>query len=239
MTARAGSALGIRPGIPVVAGIVDAFASYHGAGMARAGDAMDPGGSAGGFGVYWDRPARGPRVVLDDRPAARPVLGRAARWPRRAGPWTGSGSTSSAAACTTETLIAEAGSVPAGADGVVFLPYLAGERSPLWDPAARGAFAGLALGHRPGAPDAGDPRGLGVRDPPRRRGDPRGRRRGPGDARLRRAGPERDLEPDQGRRDRVHGRGARRARDRRRGLGDPRRDRRRRLAGPAGARSAG
>jgi xylulokinase len=29
----------------------------------------------------------------------------------------------------------------------VFLPYLAGERSPLWDPTARGAFAGLALGH--------------------------------------------------------------------------------------------
>ena len=31
--------------------------------------------------------------------------------------------------------------------GVVFLPYLAGERSPLWDPSARGAFVGLTLGH--------------------------------------------------------------------------------------------
>jgi sugar (pentulose or hexulose) kinase len=48
--------LGLRAGIPVVAGIVDAWASYHGAGMTRAGDAMDPGGSAGGFGVYADRP---------------------------------------------------------------------------------------------------------------------------------------------------------------------------------------
>jgi xylulokinase len=48
---------------------------------------------------------------------------------------------------TTETLIEEAGTIRAGADGVVFLPYLAGERSPLWDPTARGAFVGLALGH--------------------------------------------------------------------------------------------
>jgi xylulokinase len=53
-----------------------------------------------------------------------------------------------AGAATTEALIEEAGTVPAGAHGVVFLPYLAGERSPLWDPSARGAFVGLALDHR-------------------------------------------------------------------------------------------
>jgi xylulokinase len=48
---------------------------------------------------------------------------------------------------STEALIEEAGTTPPGADGAVFLPYLAGERSPLWDPTARGAFAGLTLGH--------------------------------------------------------------------------------------------
>ena len=80
-------------------------------------------------------------------------------------------------------------------------------------PTARGAFVGLTLAHGRGAPDAGDPRGVGVRDPPRRRADARGRRRGPDDARLRRPGPERDLEPDQGRRHRLHRRGAGRARD--------------------------
>ena len=37
--------------------------------------------------------------------------------------------------------------MPAGADGLVFLPYLAGERAPLFDEAARGAFVGLTLGH--------------------------------------------------------------------------------------------
>jgi xylulokinase len=46
-----------------------------------------------------------------------------------------------------EQLIAEAASVPPGADGLTFLPYLAGERSPLWDPNARGVLAGLTLAH--------------------------------------------------------------------------------------------
>jgi xylulokinase len=49
---------------------------------------------------------------------------------------------------TPEGLIEEAGTIGPGAEGVVFLPYLAGERSPLWDPTARGAFAGLSLEHR-------------------------------------------------------------------------------------------
>jgi ribulokinase len=37
--------------------------------------------------------------------------------------------------------------VPAGADGIVFLPYLMGERSPIWDAKASGAFIGLNLVH--------------------------------------------------------------------------------------------
>ena len=50
-------------------------------------------------------------------------------------------------ATTTEALVAEALAVAPGADGLVFLPYLAGERSPIWDPVARGAFVGLTLRH--------------------------------------------------------------------------------------------
>jgi xylulokinase len=38
---------------------------------------------------------------------------------------------------------------PAGADGLLFLPFLAGERSPLWDSDARGAFLGLTFAHGP------------------------------------------------------------------------------------------
>ena len=37
--------------------------------------------------------------------------------------------------------------IPAGADGVLFLPYLMGERSPVWDAKASGAFIGLSLFH--------------------------------------------------------------------------------------------
>jgi len=41
----------------------------------------------------------------------------------------------------------EAASVPAGSDGLVFLPYLNGERAPIWDPDAKGAFIGITSDH--------------------------------------------------------------------------------------------
>lgn len=46
-----------------------------------------------------------------------------------------------------EALIAEAATVPAGSDGLLFLPYLTGERTPHPDPLARGAFIGLTVRH--------------------------------------------------------------------------------------------
>lgn len=42
---------------------------------------------------------------------------------------------------------AEAARAPIGSAGLVFLPYLMGERSPIWNPNARGAFLGLSLNH--------------------------------------------------------------------------------------------
>jgi xylulokinase len=48
----------------------------------------------------------------------------------------------------TEDLINQAASIAPGSDGLLFLPYLAGERSPIWDPLARGAFVGLTLSHQ-------------------------------------------------------------------------------------------
>jgi xylulokinase len=44
----------------------------------------------------------------------------------------------------------EAGASPPGANGVVFLPYLLGERSPRWNPDAKGALIGLKLGNKRG-----------------------------------------------------------------------------------------
>jgi xylulokinase len=47
-----------------------------------------------------------------------------------------------------ESVLADVEEVPPGANRLLFLPYLAGERAPLWDPNARGAFIGLTLNHR-------------------------------------------------------------------------------------------
>ena len=52
-----------------------------------------------------------------------------------------------AAGASLDALDAEAAAVPAGAGGVTLMPYLQGERTPIWDPSARGAFVGLSLAH--------------------------------------------------------------------------------------------
>ena len=49
-----------------------------------------------------------------------------------------------------EALLEEAAAVPAGSEGLQFLPYLSGERTPHPDPLARGAFIGMTLRHTRG-----------------------------------------------------------------------------------------
>ncbi len=139
--------LGLTAGIPVVAGTVDSFASFHGAGLLDPGDAVDTGGTSGGLAVYWDSAPSVPGAWV----AAAPLPGR----------WMVGGAMSStgkaldwmagsllAGRVSPRSLLEEAAGVEPGAGGLVFLPYLAGERSPLWDPLARGAFVGLTLSHR-------------------------------------------------------------------------------------------
>jgi xylulokinase len=142
----AAAALGVRAGRPVVGGTVDAFSSYLGAGLVEPGDAYDPGGSAGGFGVYWDRSVEVPGAFVTPAPlagrfsvgAAMAATGRALDWYR---------DSVLVDTIAVDALLAEAAATPPGAGGLVFLPYLAGERSPIWDPEARGVLAGLTLGH--------------------------------------------------------------------------------------------
>jgi xylulokinase len=46
-----------------------------------------------------------------------------------------------------DSLLAPAAAIPAGCEGLLFLPYLTGERTPHPDPLARGAFVGLTIRH--------------------------------------------------------------------------------------------
>jgi xylulokinase len=146
LTPEAATHLGLPVGTPVVAGLVDAFASFHGARMLNPGDAIDVGGAAGGFGVYSDREINvaggfttpAPLPGLFSVGGAMAATGASLDW--FAKNVLGGG-------VPTNELIAEAARIPPGADDLIFLPYLAGERSPLWDPQARGAFVGLTLRH--------------------------------------------------------------------------------------------
>lgn len=47
----------------------------------------------------------------------------------------------------TEAVLAEAEAIPAGSDGLLFMPYLQGERAPLWDASARGAYLNVDWQH--------------------------------------------------------------------------------------------
>jgi xylulokinase len=49
---------------------------------------------------------------------------------------------------TYDDMLAEGAEAPPGSDGLIFLPYLTGERTPHGDPDARGVFFGLSLRHR-------------------------------------------------------------------------------------------
>jgi xylulokinase len=149
LTAEAAAAFGTRSGTPVISGTFDAAASILGAGLREPGEAIDVGGASGGFAVMTDDPAGVPdlRAVASPLPGrwllggAMAATGSALEWLRR---------DVFGGALTLEALIAEAAETPPGADGLVFLPYLAGERAPIHDPNARGALVGLTLAHRRG-----------------------------------------------------------------------------------------
>ena len=140
--------LGLSAGIAVIAGVNDGAASMLGAGLRAAGDAVDTGGTSGGIGIYADVAVQLPVPGLYQAPAPLPgrwvvggamaALGASIGWLR--GPVLGD-------RWSADELFAEAACVPAGSDGLVFLPYLAGERAPIFDEGARGAFVGLTLAH--------------------------------------------------------------------------------------------
>ena len=144
VTAEAAAQTGLKPGTPVVAGGLDAACGTLGAGVYRAGQTQEQGGQAGGMSICTDRAVPHERLILSPHVVPGTWLlqggtvggGGTLRWFRQE---LGQG-------MSFDQLAAEAEPIPPGAEGLLFLPYMAGERSPIWDPDAKGVFCGLSFG---------------------------------------------------------------------------------------------
>jgi xylulokinase len=111
---------GLAVGTPVIVGATDTAAELFSLGLVAAGTGLVKIASTGTVVAVLEEPHPDPRTLT--YPHVLPGL------------W--------------YTLTAVASSVPAGAEGVLFLPFLDGERSPYWDPHLRASFLGLSSGHR-------------------------------------------------------------------------------------------
>ncbi|MDD3920482.1 MAG: xylulokinase [Eubacteriales bacterium] len=141
VTRKAAMLTELAEGTPVVAGGLDAACGTLGAGVIHPGETQEQGGQAGGMSLCINQYAADPRLILSFHVIAD-------HWLLQGGTTGGGG----ALKWLRETVCPElsfeqmsdlAATVPAGSDGVIFLPYMAGERSPIWNPNASGVFFGL------------------------------------------------------------------------------------------------
>ena len=147
VSGSAAAETGLRAGTPVIAGGGDQAASAVGLGAVDAGTPALSLGTSGVVFAPTDRPIVEPsgRVhafchAVPDRWHLMSVMLSAAgslRWYRD----------TLAPGIPYADLTDAAADVPAGSDGLLFLPYLSGERSPYPNPLARGAFVGLTVAH--------------------------------------------------------------------------------------------
>jgi xylulokinase len=143
----AAASLGLPRGTPVVTGAGDQAAAATGCGLVDPGPMLVTLGSGGQVFAPLAAPAADAKLRVHLFCHATPHrwhlqgavqnVGVALDWVRRTLGW------------SWEELYGRAAEVPAGADGVTFLPYLTGERTPYMDPRARAAWSGLALSHTP------------------------------------------------------------------------------------------
>jgi len=142
VTDEAAAACGLRSGTPVVTGAGDAPLAALGGGVFGAHQLFCSAGTTDCIMFTGKRAPRNPvfanvRYVLPDL-------------------WVSIGTMSTAGAsvkwfcenvmhCSPEQMTDWAEAAPAGSGGAVFQPYLQGERTPWWDPKARGLFCGLTL----------------------------------------------------------------------------------------------
>jgi xylulokinase len=144
--AEIASELGVPSGTPVAGGVNDSTATVLGAGLVRKGIALDLGGTSGGLALAHDAPLRDNGLTAWPAPAPGLfVCGGPLARAGRSLPWLMS--TIGYGAGDFALVERDAAGVPPGADGLVFLPYIAGERTPIWDDGARGVMFGLTERH--------------------------------------------------------------------------------------------
>ncbi len=151
VTEKTAELSGLAVGTPVVAGGLDAACGTLGAGVVLPYETQEQGGQAGGMSICLDKYSADPRLILSYHVVPNRWLlqggttggGGVMRWfekefadfEREEGIRVGKSSL--------ELLNEMAEPVKPGSDGVIFLPYMAGERSPIWDIHAKGVYYGL------------------------------------------------------------------------------------------------
>ena len=157
ISARAAQMTGLKAGTPVVGGGGDQAAGAVGNGIVQSGILSVTTGTSGVVFAFADTPTVDPQLRVHTFCHAVPnkwhvmgvmlSAGGSLRWYRD----TLARSEKSVAAHMNidayELIAREAETVAPGAEGLLFLPYLSGERTPHPDPLARGAFVGLTVRH--------------------------------------------------------------------------------------------
>lgn len=148
LTTEAARHFGLESGLPVAAGAGDTAAAMLGSGLLEPGQAQLTVGTGGQIIIPKAQPQPDPHGRTHLYRAAAPRLfysmaavqnaGLALEWARKL------------LGTSWEEVYEEAFDVPPGANGVSFLPYLSGERTPHFDSGARGAWTGLGLDHKRG-----------------------------------------------------------------------------------------
>ena len=150
VTPEAAKETGLPEGIPVINGSADHAAASLGAGVIAPGQASMVVGTAGVMSLLTDEPIvdKDQRIVcwnycLDDKWVLLGVTqtaGQSLEWFKKA-------FDSEEKNDLYQIYNDEASRIEPGCEGLIFLPYLMGERSPYWDPKARGVFFGITLNH--------------------------------------------------------------------------------------------
>lgn len=151
VTREAAEATGLLAGTRVVSGGLDAACATLGAGVIHPGECQEQGGQAGGISVCIDRYKADPRLILSAHVVPGTWIlqggttggGGVMRWMEREFAQYERSMESETGKSSLEQFNELAGQVPPGSDGLLFLPYMSGERTPIWDPKAKGVFYGL------------------------------------------------------------------------------------------------